>query len=121
MNQAAGVTIEPNDILEIHSIQGEQGRIRPVIAKLRNSDSKIKIIKHRSKDGVIFISCQKIHTLWSDLSLYVYRKTSERVGFNMSNIILGQHPLSFHMLRNTRKLFIATLDQSLISNKTQDF
>lgn len=52
MNQAAGVTIEPNDILEIHRIPGEQGRIRPVIAKLRNSDSKIKIIKHRSKDGV---------------------------------------------------------------------
>lgn len=52
MKQTTGVTVEPSDILEIHRIPGEQGRIRPVIAKLRNSDSKIKIIKHRSKDGV---------------------------------------------------------------------
>uniref|UniRef100_K1PTC4 Uncharacterized protein n=1 Tax=Magallana gigas TaxID=29159 RepID=K1PTC4_MAGGI len=45
-------TTGPSDILKINRIPGEQGRIRPVIAKLRNSDSKIKIIKHRSKDGV---------------------------------------------------------------------
>lgn len=43
MKQTAGVTIEPSDILEIHRIPEEQGRISPVIAKLRNSDSKIKI------------------------------------------------------------------------------
>lgn len=42
MKQAAGVTIEPSDILEIHRIPGQQRRIRPVIVKLRNSDSKIK-------------------------------------------------------------------------------
>lgn len=52
MKQTTGVTIEPSDMLEIHHIPGEQGRIRPVISKLRNSESKIKIIKHRSKDGV---------------------------------------------------------------------
>lgn len=53
MKQAAGVTIEPSDILEIHRIPGQQGRIRPVIAKLRNSDSKIKKnLKKRSKQGV---------------------------------------------------------------------
>lgn len=43
MKQTTGVTIEPSDILEIHRIPGEQGRIRPVIAKLWNSDSEIKI------------------------------------------------------------------------------
>lgn len=42
MKQTTGVTIEPSDMLEIHHIPGEQGRIRPVISKLRNSESKIK-------------------------------------------------------------------------------
>lgn len=45
---------------------------------------------------MFLISCEKIHTLWSELSLYVYRMNFERVGFNMSDIILGQLPLSFH-------------------------
>lgn len=42
----------------------------------------------------VFISCDKVQTLWSDLSLHIYRKTSERVSFNVSNIILGELPLS---------------------------
>ena len=35
-----------------------------------------------------------LEILWSELSLHIYRKTSERVGFNVSNIILGEIPLS---------------------------
>lgn len=41
----------------------------------------------------VFISCNKIQTLWSDLRFHFYRKTSERVGFNVWNIILGELPL----------------------------
>lgn len=44
----------------------------------------------------VLISCEKIHTVWGELSLYLYRETSERVGLNLSNIILGQLQLSFH-------------------------
>lgn len=42
----------------------------------------------------VFISCDKVQTFWSDLSLHIYRKTTERVGFNVLNIILGELPLS---------------------------
>ena len=42
----------------------------------------------------VFTSCDKTRILWSELSLHIYRKTSERVGFNVANIILGEIPLS---------------------------
>lgn len=37
-----------------------------------------------------------IHTLWSELSLHIYRKTSKRIGFNVLNIIFGELPLTCH-------------------------
>ena len=46
--------------------------------------SNVETITH------IFISCTKTHTLWSELSLHIYRKCSERIGFNVSNIIFGE-------------------------------
>lgn len=52
MREAAGVTIDPSDILEIHRIPGAQGKTRPVIAKFRNLEVKVKIIKNRSKEEV---------------------------------------------------------------------
>ena len=42
----------------------------------------------------VFTSCDKTRILWNELSLHIYRKTSERVGFNVANIILGEIPLS---------------------------
>jgi exonuclease III len=42
----------------------------------------------------IFVSCSEVLTLWSALSLHIYRTTSKRVGFNFRNIILGELPLS---------------------------
>ena len=44
----------------------------------------------------IFTSCSKTQTLWSELSLHIYRKMSERIGFNVSNIMFGEIPLSFN-------------------------
>ena len=32
--------------------------------------------------------------LWNNLSMHVYRKTANRIGFNVCNIILGETPLS---------------------------
>ena len=52
MKETAGVIIDPSDILEIHRIPGEQGKIRPVIAKFKNTETKVKVIKHRSKAEV---------------------------------------------------------------------
>lgn len=52
MREAAGVTIDPSDILAIHLILGAQEKTRPVIAKFKNLEVKIKIIKNRSKKEV---------------------------------------------------------------------
>ena len=54
----------------------------------RFCDKNVETILH------IFTSCEKTQPLWSELSLYIYRKTHERVGFNVSNIIFGKFPLS---------------------------
>lgn len=71
----------------------------------------------------VFIACDKVQTLWSDLSLHIYRKTSERVGFNVSNVILGDLPLSnnnrvinFIILYVKQYIFI-----SLMQNKMPNF
>lgn len=52
MKEAAKVTIDPADILAIHRIPGAKGKIRPVIAKFKNSESKITVIRNRSKEEV---------------------------------------------------------------------
>ena len=33
--------------------------------------------------------------MWSEWSLHIYRKISDRIGFNVSNIIFGEIPLTF--------------------------
>lgn len=38
--------------------------------------------------------CEKILPLWRDFSLHIYTTTSNRVGFNVINIILGDTPLN---------------------------
>ena len=40
MKETASVIIDPSDILEIHRIPGEQGNIRPVIAKLKKQGNQ---------------------------------------------------------------------------------
>jgi hypothetical protein len=52
MRETVNVTIEPMDILAIHRIPGAQGKSRPVIAKFRDSDSKVRVIRNRSKGEV---------------------------------------------------------------------
>ena len=54
----------------------------------RFCDKNVKTILH------IFFSCENTQPLWNELSLRIYRKTRERVGFNVSNIIFGKFPLS---------------------------
>lgn len=65
----------------------------------------------------------KLQTLWGDLSLHIYRETTQRVGFNVSNFILGDLPLS----NNNRviNLIILYVKQyifiSLMQNKMPNF
>lgn len=42
----------------------------------------------------VFVSCEKISTIWSNLSMHTYQYTSIRIGFNVINILLGELPLS---------------------------
>lgn len=44
------INLEPTDLIAIHRIPGKDGAIRPIIAKVRNTDTKIKIM--RSKKGL---------------------------------------------------------------------
>ncbi|VDI17051.1 Hypothetical predicted protein [Mytilus galloprovincialis] len=44
------INLEPTDLIAIHRIPGKEGAIRPIIAKVRNTDTKIKIM--RSKKGL---------------------------------------------------------------------
>lgn len=42
----------------------------------------------------VFVSCEKISTIWSNLSMHIYQYTSIRISFNVINILLGELPLS---------------------------
>lgn len=52
MRETVNLTIDPTDILAIHRIPGTQGKSRPVIAKFKDADTKIKVIRNRSKEEV---------------------------------------------------------------------
>ncbi|XP_071142189.1 chromosome partition protein Smc-like [Mytilus edulis] len=41
------VEIEPSDVIAIHRIPGKEGYIKPVIAKVRNTEIKIKIMRNK--------------------------------------------------------------------------
>lgn len=61
----------------------------------------------------VFFSCDIIHTLWSELSLHIYRKTSKRIGFNVLNIMFGEAPLTCH--NKVIIFFILSMKQYLFS------
>eukprot|EP00105_Crassostrea_gigas_P040116 XP_019924264.1 PREDICTED: uncharacterized protein LOC109619185 [Crassostrea gigas] len=42
----------------------------------------------------VFINCEKVSTIWSNLSLHIYHATSLRLGFNVVNILFGELPMS---------------------------
>lgn len=46
---------------------------------------------------------EKIVPFWRDLSLHIYGTTQERLGFNASNIILGEIPLTPPQKKTCRK------------------
>ena len=52
--KAAGVTTDPTDILAIHRIPAgsKDGKLTPVIAKFKDTDTNIRIIRNRSKEIV---------------------------------------------------------------------
>lgn len=53
LKNAINLDLDPTDILEIHRIpNGNQRGPRPVIAKFRNSESKLKIIRNRSNSEI---------------------------------------------------------------------
>lgn len=51
--------------------------------------------KYRNHSS-FFSPCDKIYTLWDELSLYINRKTSEMIGFHVLNIIFGKLTLTCH-------------------------
>lgn len=53
LKEKAGVVLDPNEVLEIHRLpQGNRGGIRPVIAKFKSTEVKVKVIKNRSKEEI---------------------------------------------------------------------
>lgn len=62
--------------------------------KIKNDDccrfcgNEIETILH------MFVMCEKILPLYRNFSMHIYTTTSNRVGFNVTNIILGETPLN---------------------------
>lgn len=52
MKETVNVTIDRTDILAIHRVPGAQGKSRPVIAKFKDSETKVRVIRNRSKEEV---------------------------------------------------------------------
>ncbi|XP_056019638.1 uncharacterized protein LOC125668194 [Ostrea edulis] len=50
-------------------------------------NDEVETIQH------VFIGCEKLSILWSNLSMHIYKTTSKRIGFNVLNILLGELPL----------------------------
>lgn len=42
----------------------------------------------------VFIKCLEILSLWNKLSMHIYCKTTNRIGFNITNVIVGEIPLN---------------------------
>ncbi|CAC5373871.1 unnamed protein product [Mytilus coruscus] len=47
VNSDLNVNIEPSDVLGIHRIPGKEGYQKPVIVKVRNTDTKIRIMRQK--------------------------------------------------------------------------
>ena len=64
----------------------------------------------------VFFHCSRILPLWESLSMYTYNATSERIVFNISNVIFGEKPsgdiaINFIVL-NTKQFIFRCLKQS---------
>lgn len=42
----------------------------------------------------VFIKCLEILPLWNKFSMHFYCKTSNRTGFNVTNVIFGEIPIN---------------------------
>ena len=51
-------------------------------------DKEVETIQH------VFIGCENVSSIWSSLSMHIYNTTSQRIGFNVVNILLGELPSS---------------------------
>lgn len=40
----------------------------------------------------VFMICSEILPLWNNLSIHIHRKTSNRVGFSVNNVLFGELP-----------------------------
>ena len=56
-----------------------------------NVHSVKKILKQYN---TFFFICEKVMPLWNNHSMLIYRKTARRIGFNVSNTVIGETPLS---------------------------
>lgn len=53
LKETVNIDLDASDVLAIHRVPGgNRGRPRPVIAKFRDTDTKIRVIKNRSKDEI---------------------------------------------------------------------
>ena len=85
------------------SIQWLQYRILHRILPTNYYLKKINVISYDvctfCKENVetiqhVFMTCSEILPIWNNLSMYIYRKTSNRVGFNVKNVLFGELPFS---------------------------
>lgn len=85
------------------SIQWLQYRILHRILPTNHYLKKINVISYDvcgfCKENVetiehVFMTCSEILPIWNNLSMYIYRKTSNRVGFNVNNVLFGELPFS---------------------------
>ena len=51
-------------------------------------DKEVETIQH------VFIGCENVSSIWSSLSMHIYNTTSQRICFNVDNILLGELPSS---------------------------
>lgn len=43
----------------------------------------------------VFMKCLEILPLWNKLSMHIYCKTTNRIGFNITDVIVGEIPLNW--------------------------
>lgn len=65
LKEAVKMDLDPSDVLAIHRIPGDGKGPRPVIAKFRNTEIKIAVIKNRSNDKL-----KKIFTMHDHLTQF---------------------------------------------------
>ena len=73
-------------------------RILPVknyLRKIKATDNDDCTFCGNSTETIehIFVSCSHSLAMWNQFSIHIYNTTSERVGFNISNVIFGNCPL----------------------------